>query len=419
MEEAIDDLVLCGPSVLRGNVRISCAKNAYLPIMAAVLLCEEPVILEELPPLRDLRTMERLLQNLGCRIDEHADGTLFDASRIENCEAEYNLVKTMRASICVLGPLLGRLRRARVSLPGGCAIGGRPINLHLENLAKMGVKFKVEGGYVEASAKKLTGTRLHLDFPSVGATQNILMAAVLADGVSVIENAALEPEIGDLADFLNSVGAKIEGIGSKTLRVTGVPKLSGGNWRAIGDRIEAGTYVMAALMTGGEVVVSGFAPRHLESVLHILRSMGARLEVGADFVRTLPSSLQACEVETAPYPGVPTDMQAQFIALATCAEGTSRIAENIFENRFMHVPELIRLGARIELEGHRALVHGGCPMAGAPVMCTDLRASAALVMAALVARGTTRIQRIYHLDRGYAGLEQKLASLGADIRRTA
>ena len=414
----MEKMIIQGPCTLNGTVQMSCAKNAYLPIMAGVLLCEEPVILKDVPPLRDLRTMERLLQNLGCLIDDHPEGTLFDASRIIHCEANYNLVKTMRASICVLGPLLGRLGKAKVSLPGGCAIGTRPIDIHLKNLEKLGAKLTIEHGYVKASAKNgLRGAHLILDFPSVGATENILMAATKAKGETIIENAALEPEVSDLANFLNTVGARIEGIGSKILKIQGVQKMGGGSYRAIGDRIEAGTFIMATLMTGGNVNVTGFVSHHLKFVLETLKSMNAHLEIGDDFVHVFPSQLAGSKVETAPWPGLPTDIQAQMIALATQAEGTSVIIENIFENRFMHVPELNRLGADISLSGKQAVINGKKALKGAPVMCTDLRASAALVMAALVSTGITEVQRIYHLDRGYSRFEQKLASLGADIRR--
>ena len=414
----MEKLIIKGPNKLEGMIQISCAKNAYLPIMAGILLCEEPVILKDLPPLKDLRTMERLLQNLGCRIDDHPEGTLFDASKVCHYEANYNLVKTMRASICVLGPLLGRLGKAKVSLPGGCAIGTRPIDIHLKNLEKLGAELKIEHGYVEASAKRgLRGEHLVLDFPSVGATENILMAATTAKGETIIENAALEPEVSDLANFLNTMGAHIEGIGGKVLKIQGVEKLGGGFYRAIGDRIEAGTYIIAALMTGGNVKINDFNPSHLKFVLEILKSMRANIEVGNNFVYVSPSQLIGTKVETAPWPGLPTDIQAQMIALATQSEGTSVIVENIFENRFMHVPELNRLGADISLLGKQAFVSGKKFLKGAPVMCTDLRASAALVVAGLASRGVTEVQRIYHLDRGYAHFEQKLASLGADIRR--
>ena len=414
----MEKLIIRGPAKLEGKVQVSCAKNAYLPIMAGVILCEEPVVLKDLPSLRDLRTMERLLQNLGCRIDYHPEGTLFDPSTISHCEANYNLVKTMRASICVLGPLLGRLGKAKVSLPGGCAIGTRPIDIHLKNLAKLGAELNIERGYVEASVKgNLRGVHLVLDFPSVGATENVLMAATKAEGETVIENAALEPEVGDLARFLNAMGAHIEGIGSKILKIQGSKKLGGGFYRAIGDRIEAGTFIMAALMTGGNVQVTGFDPGHLTFLLETLKSMGANIETGRDFVCVAPSRMRGIKVETAPWPGLPTDIQAQMIALATQSEGNSVIVESIFENRFMHVPELNRLGADISLFGKQAVVNGKKPLKGAPVMCTDLRASAALVMAGLASDGMTEVQRVYHLDRGYSHFEQKLASLGADIRR--
>ena len=414
----MEKLIIKGPSHLNGTVQMSCAKNAYLPIMAGILLCEEPVILKDMPSLRDLRTMERLLQNLGCQIDDHPEGILLDASKIHSCEADYNLVKTMRASICVLGPLLGRLGKAKVSLPGGCAIGARPIDIHLKNFEKLGVQLNIEHGYVEANAKEgLKGVHLVLDFPSVGATENILMAATRAEGETIIENAALEPEVSDLANFLNTMGAKIEGVGSKVLKIQGVSKLGGGIYRAIGDRIEAGTYIMAALMTGGDVKVTDFHPSHLTFVLETLKSMNANMEIGENFVHVKPSRLKGTRVETAPWPGLPTDIQAQMIVLATQAEGTSVVVENIFENRFMHVPELNRLGAKISLKGKQAVINGRRPLKGAPVMCTDLRASAALVMAGLISSGVTEVQRIYHLDRGYSHFEQKLASLGADIRR--
>ena len=413
----MDKLIVKGPVELKGKVTISCSKNAYLPIMAGVLLCEEPVILQDIPNLRDLRTMKQLLQNFGCRIDTHKKGILFDASQIVRYEADYHLVKTMRASICVLGPLLGRFKQAKVSLPGGCSIGARPIDLHLKNLEKLGAKIKIERGHVEATTEKLRGTHLILDFPSVGATENILMAAVLAEGETIIENAALEPEIGDLANFLNTMGADIKGIGTKTLRIIGGPCLKGGRYRAIGDRIEAGTYIMAALMTGGEVKITGFNPNHLKFVLETLKSMNAKLEIGKDFVSVYPSTLRNINIQTAPYPGFPTDLQAQMIALAIKAKGTAIITENIFENRFMHVPELNRLGADISLKGKQAVICGMQFLKGAPVMCTDLRASAALMMAALVSEGVTTVQRVYHLDRGYEYLEQKLSKLGVDVCR--
>jgi UDP-N-acetylglucosamine 1-carboxyvinyltransferase len=414
----MDKLVVTGPCKLDGEIKISKAKNAYLPILAGVLLTDEEIIFNEVPKLRDINTLHRLLGHLGVEVSEKGEGSFgYSCPKLKTHEAPYDLVKTMRASICVLGPLLGRFKKARVSLPGGCAIGTRPIDLHLKNLEKMGAEIVIEGGYVEAKTEGLKGAKLVLDFPSVGATENLLMAAALAEGETTIENAALEPEVSDLANFLVAMGAKIEGIGSNIIKVQGVKKLNGTNYTAIGDRIEAATYIISGLMTGGELKVSGFNPDHLDSVLEKLKRMGAEMEIGKDYVKVFPSKLVGRDIDTAPYPGFPTDVQAQILALATQAEGSSIITEHIFENRFMHVPELQRMGADITIKGNSAIVKGGKPLKGAPVMCTDLRASAALVLAGFCAEGNTEVQRVYHLDRGYEILDKKFQACGGTISR--
>lgn len=414
----MDKLVVTGPCKLDGEIKISKAKNAYLPILAGVLLTDEEITFNEVPKLRDINTLHRLLGHLGVEVSEKGEGSFsYNCPSLKTHEAPYDLVKTMRASICVLGPLLGRFKTARVSLPGGCAIGTRPIDLHLKNLEKMGAEIVIEGGYVEAKTEGLKGAKLVLDFPSVGATENLLMAAALAEGETTIENAALEPEVSDLANFLVSMGAKIEGIGSNILKIQGVKKLHGTNYTAIGDRIEAATYIISGLMTGGELKVSGFNPDHLDSVLEKLKRMGAEMEIGEDYVKVFPSKLVGRNIDTAPYPGFPTDVQAQILALATQAEGSSIITEHIFENRFMHVPELQRIGADITIKGNSAIVKGQKPLKGAPVMCTDLRASAALVLAGFCAEGNTEVQRVYHLDRGYEILDKKFKACGGTISR--
>ncbi len=411
----MDKIRIQGPCKLSGEVSISRAKNAYLPILAAILLTDKEVRLKNLPGLRDIKTMLKLLGNLGVEISYEGDETIFNASKLESYEATYDLVKTMRASIFVLGPLLGRLKKAKVSLPGGCAIGTRPIDIHLRNLEKMGVTIDLQSGYVWAETDQLVGTKLALKFPSVGATENLMMAAVYAKGTTVIENAAREPEIDDLANFLNSMGAKISGIGSSRITIEGVDELFETNYEAIGDRIEAATYVMAGLATNSEITVKNFNPSHIEFVLDKLKEMGAKLEVGDDFVKIFPSKLSSIQIETAPYPGFPTDAQAQMVTLCMMSEGTSIIKETIFENRFMHVPELTRLGAKISQSGNTAIIEGREKLVGAPVMCTDLRASAALVIAALCSEGETIIDRIYHLERGYENLSEKLQGIGAKI----
>ncbi len=413
----MDKLIIQGPSKLSGTVKISRAKNAYLPILTAALLSDKPIHFKNVPALRDIRTILQVLQNLGVKVTTQGNITTLDASNITSFEATYELVKTMRASILVLGPLLARFKKARVSLPGGCAIGARPIDIHLKNFEKMGAKIDLQAGYVDASTTGLKGAKLVLSFPSVGATENLMMGAALAEGETTIENAALEPEIDDLANCLNAMGAKITGIGTSIIKINGVKSFKEVEYEAIGDRIEASTYVIAGLMTQSSIRVEGIIPAHMDSVLVALQDMGAKFETGPNWIKVIPGPLKAFRLETAPFPGLPTDVQAQMVALATVAQGTSIISENIFENRFMHVPELQRLGAKIALKGNAAIIEGPSALKGAPVMCTDLRASAALVLAALVAEGKTDVLRVYHLDRGYEKLADKLQALGAKIER--
>jgi UDP-N-acetylglucosamine 1-carboxyvinyltransferase len=385
--------------------------------LAAVLLSDKPIHLKNIPDLQDIKTMIKLLSNLGVQVSKNGDTTTFDASTLNSHEATYDLVKTMRASIFVLGPLLARLGKAKVSLPGGCAIGTRPIDLHLTNLEKLGCEINLHAGYVEANVKKMIPTNLTLAFPSVGATENLIMASVFTEGVTTIDNSALEPEIDDLAHFLNAMGAKISGIGTQKIIIEGVKSFKEVTYEAIGDRIEAATYLMAALATGSNITIEGVKSRHLEFVIDVLKKMGAKIETTEDSISVFKSELSGCQVDTAPFPGFPTDAQAQLIALCTQVKGISVITENIFENRFMHVPELIRLGADITLKGKLAIIEGGAPLSAAPIMCTDLRASAALIIAALATNGDTELQRVYHLDRGYEKLEEKFSMLGAKIKR--
>lgn len=414
----MDKLIVKGPNTLSGSVSISRAKNAYLPILAAVLLSDKPIHLKNIPELQDIKTMIKLLTMLGVDVSKNGNITTFNAKNLKSHEATYELVKTMRASIFVLGPLLARLHKAKVSLPGGCAIGTRPIDIHLVNLEKMGAKIELNSGYVEALCDSLKPVHLTLSFPSVGATENLMMAAVFTKGETIIENAALEPEIDDLAHFLNSMGAKVSGIGTSKIHVVGVESLNETTYEAIGDRIEASTYLMAALACNSEVTITDIKPVHLDFVIEVLRKMGATIETTENSIKVLKhQGLKGCTVDTAPFPGFPTDAQAQLIALCTLVNGPSIITEHIFENRFMHVPELVRLGADITLKGKSAIINGGKKLTSAPVMCTDLRASAALVIAALAAHGDTEVQRVYHLDRGYEKLEDKLRALGAKIER--
>ncbi|NUN98442.1 MAG: UDP-N-acetylglucosamine 1-carboxyvinyltransferase [Candidatus Omnitrophica bacterium] len=410
---------------LHGEVQISGSKNAALPIMAAALLCDEPVVLGNVPDLADIHGMERLLCSMGgvTHYDSAAKRLSIDPSRVRWIEAPYDLVRKMRASFFVLGPLVGRHRHARVSMPGGCAIGARPVNIHLKALESLGVRIEVEHGYVVADGSKLRGGPVNLDFPSVGATENALCAAVLAPGETVIENAAREPEVTDLADFLVAGGGKIEGQGTSTIHVQGVDRLSVKSYPIIPDRIEAGTYLAAAALAGGEVRVRGCRQKDLTAFLADLRQTGTELEVESqgsldDIVVRRSGPIQPIsEVVTLPFPGFPTDLQAQMMAVLCLAEGASIVRETIFENRFMHVSELNRMGADITINGNTAIVRGVKTLSGSPVMASDLRASAALVISGLVARGTTDILRVYHLDRGYEHIETKLAGLGAKVKR--
>ncbi len=418
----MDKLLVSGPIHLKGSVVVSCAKNATLPILAASLLFNQEIHLKDVPKLNDVHTILKLLQSMGVTSSEKGDILSLNASKVSNLVADYALVKTMRASVLVLGPLLARFGQAKVSLPGGCAIGARPVDIHLTNLEKMGAKIEIDKGYILASCERLKGASLTLSFPSVGATENLMMAAVFAEGATIIENAAREPEITDLAQFLRSMGVTIRGEGTSRIEIEGVERKHQfkqvAAYRPIGDRIEAATYIIAALMTQSEVEVKGFAPWTLESVLETLEKMGARFTRGTDGVVVHPASkMKGVVIETAPFPGFPTDVQAQMMALMCVCDGQSIITEQIFENRFMHVPELIRMGCKITLKGNAALIEGTPSLSAAPVMCTDLRASAALVLAALKAEGVSDIQRIYHLDRGYENLELKLQKLGAKIER--
>jgi UDP-N-acetylglucosamine 1-carboxyvinyltransferase len=418
----MDKLILEGPCSLNGSVKVSSAKNATLPILAATLLFPFEVSFESVPELMDVRTITKILESMGVKVEKKGQSTSYDASHILNQHADYSLVKTMRASVLVLGPLLSRFGKASVSLPGGCAIGARPVDIHLMGMEKLGAKISIENGYILASAEKLIGTTITLPFPSVGATENIMMAAVFAEGLTILENAAMEPEIDDLADFLIFNGVKIEGAGTSRILIHGTaahqltPQKK--DYKIIGDRIEAATYIIAGIMARGEVKVEGFNPKHLNFVLDTLKKMGANLEVGENFVKVLTSKrLKGLSIETSPYPGFPTDVQAQMMALMSVVEGNSIISETIFENRFMHVPEMIRMGAKIDLKGNSALIEGVDHLSGAPVMCTDLRASAALILCGIIAKGTTEIQRVYHLDRGYEKIDEKLSQLGAKISR--
>jgi UDP-N-acetylglucosamine 1-carboxyvinyltransferase len=419
---AMDKLLIRGGRRLHGELTVSGAKNAALPELCAALLCAEPVELHNVPNLQDVRTTLKLLGNMGLRHEAALDDgrVWLDAGAVDRPEAPYELVKTMRASILVLGPLLARFGQARVSLPGGCAIGSRPVDQHIKGLQAMGAEIAVEHGYIVAKASRLKGARITTDMVTVTGTENLLMAATLAEGETVLENAAQEPEIPDLAELLIAMGARIEGHGSSRIRIQGVERLHAPArpHRIVPDRIECGTFLCAVAATGGEVLLKHARAGHLDAVIEKLREAGARIEAGDDWIRIAADGRpRAVGFRTSEYPAFPTDMQAQFMALDCIAEGTSRITETIFENRFMHVNELLRLGARIEVDGHTALVTGVPRLSGATVMATDLRASASLVIAGLVAEGETVVDRIYHLDRGYDRMEAKLRAVGADIER--
>ncbi len=418
----MDKFVIRGGNPLVGTVRVSGAKNAALPAMAAAILTEHPVILEGIPDVRDIQTERKLLESMGAEVElgygRASHRTSICCHKLSSPEAKYELVKTMRASTLVLGPLVARMGIARVSLPGGCAIGARPIDLHIKGLEKMGALITQEHGYIEAKADRLQGAHIVFEKITVTGTEDLLMAATLAEGETVMENCAREPEVADLAELLNKMGARIEGAGTSTIRVKGVEKLRGAKHRIIPDRIEAGTFVVAGAITGGDLIVAGCEPKHMGALLAKLQECGVKVRTSEDSVRVQSDgSLTAADVVTEEHPGFPTDMQAQYMALTTQAEGSSVITENIFENRFMHAQELVRMGANIKIEGRRAIVRGKTSLSAAAVLASDLRASASLVLAALVADGETIIDRVYHIDRGYERIEEKLRGVGAQMKR--
>jgi len=416
----MDKLIVTGGGPLKGGIRISGAKNATLPLIIASLLTEKPLTISNVPHLYDITTTMELLGQLGVKLQVDEKLTVeADASEINSVVAPYELVRTMRASILVLGPLIARFGKAEVSLPGGCAIGSRPVNLHIKGLESLGASVTIDRGYIKAEAGLLKGARIFMDLVSVTGTENLMMAATLAEGTSVIENAAREPEVVDLADCLNAMGAKISGAGGDKIIIEGVEKLHGTSHRVIPDRIEAGTFLVAAAISGGEIKIREVIPKHIESVLDKLREAGADIETGENWIHLKMSErrLKSVNVRTAPYPAFPTDMQAQFVLLNSIADGTATVVETVFENRFMHVHELKRMGANIELDGNTAVIQGVEQLHAAPMMATDLRASACLVLAGLVAEGDTLIDRIYHIDRGYDCIEEKLSQIGASIKR--
>jgi UDP-N-acetylglucosamine 1-carboxyvinyltransferase len=415
----LEKFIIKNNGPLLGRVKVNGAKNAVLPIMAATLLTNEICYLENVPDLRDVKVMKEVITHFGGEfIDISKNEKSIRVRKISTSEAPYELVQKMRASFFVMGPLLAKTGVARVSLPGGCAIGARPVDLHLKGFAALGAEVSQGQGYIEAKADELIGSTIYLDFPSVGATENIMMAAVLAKGETVIENAAEEPEIIDLSNFLNKMGANVRGAGTDTIRIEGVESLKGTRHEIIPDRIETGTYMVAAAITKGDVVIENIVPAHIKPVIAKLKETGAELEIGEDVIRVNASNIsESVDLTTLPYPGFPTDMQAQFMALMTVLNGTSVINETVFENRFMHIPELSRLGANIRIEGHSAIVRGVSELEGSEVVATDLRAGAALVLAGLVAKGETHVNSIYHIDRGYSNLESNLRKLGADIKR--
>ncbi|HOT74592.1 MAG TPA: UDP-N-acetylglucosamine 1-carboxyvinyltransferase [Candidatus Wallbacteria bacterium] len=416
----MDKFVIKGGKKLSGSVDINGAKNSTLPILAGAILSGDNVMIKNIPDLKDVRTMMDVLRSIGLRLTEDFESRELHIKPSEklNIETPYELIKQMRASFFVLGPLLARMGKARVALPGGCAIGTRPVDIHLKGLEKLGAKIILGHGYVEASASKLVGDNVYLDFPSVGATENIMMAATLAEGKTLIENAAKEPEIDDLAAFLNTLGAKIKGAGTDVIEITGVKSLGGGTHSIIPDRIEAGTFMVAAAMTGSNIKINNVRLDHLEAVIAKLQDAGVSFyKTGTTIEVAAPERLKPVNIKSFPYPGFPTDMQPQFMAAMTLAKGTSCIQETIFENRFMHVAELKRMGANVQIKDRSVIVEGVKHLSGAPVMASDLRAGAALVLAALAASGKSEILRVYHIDRGYESFEKKLAGLGADISR--
>ena len=417
----MDKLKITGNGPLNGEITVSGAKNAALPLMCAALLTKDTLRLTNVPMLRDVKTTQKLLQGMGARVlTDNVHEFEINCGSLNNTCAPYELVKTMRASILVLGPTLAHFGEAQVSLPGGCAIGSRPVDQHLKGLEAMGAEIVIEHGYVKARAKRLKGARIVMDMVTVTGTENLLMAAVLADGITVLENAAMEPEVTDLADCLVKMGARIQGISTPTLTIEGVERLSGTTHAVVPDRIEAGTFLCAVAMAGGKVVLRRAAPKTMQAVLDKLSEAGAIIEAGDDWIAIdMQQRPRAVDIRTLPYPAFPTDMQAQFMAMNAIAEGSGKVVETIFENRFMHVPELNRMGANISAEGNTAIVKGVAKLSGATVMATDLRASASLVIAGLVADGDTIVERIYHLDRGYENIEQKLGGVGAKIERIA
>jgi len=414
-----EKLIITGGNRLEGRVKTDGAKNSTLSIMAAALLTKEGCILKNVPPLTDVHIMVEVIKKLGVKVEWREENTLYiNSDDFNYYEAPYELVKMMRASFLVMGPLLARLKKAKISLPGGCAIGARPVDYHIKGFEAMGAQIGVEKGYIEAEAKQLRGSDIYLDFPSLGATENIMMAASLAEGMTTIENAAKDPEIVELGNFLTKMGAKIKDLGTDIIKIEGVKRLRGLDYTIIPDRIEAGTYMIAAAITGGDVLVENVESLLLKSLTTKLEGSGVKVKFARDSVRVLgPDRVKSVDIKTLPFPGFPTDMQAQFMALMTIAEGTSVITETVFENRFAHAGDLRRMGANIKVEGHSAIVKGVEKLSAAPVMASDLRGGAALILAGLVADGTTELSRIYHLDRGYVKLEEKLTSLGADIRR--
>ena len=414
----MDKILVEGGHHLEGDVVISGAKNAALPILVSALLTDGWNEFKNVPALKDIESTVQLLQHLGASVERHDDTVRINAAGLNNPEAPYELVRKMRASILVLGPLVARLKRARVSLPGGCAIGARPINLHLKGLSLMGAAIELEHGYVEVKADRLIGADIYFDIPSVTGTENLMMAAALAEGVTTLRNSAREPEIVALAEVLNRMGAKIEGAGTSVIRIQGTDHLEPTHFTIIPDRIEAGTFMVAAALTGGKITICNCEPAHLEACIHKLKLTGANIKIDGKRIKvTGGDQINSVDVKTQPYPGFPTDMQAQFMVLMTVAKGLSVIAETIFENRFIHVSELHRMGADIQCTGNTAVVRGRPQLSAAPVMATDLRASASLILAGLVAKGVTEVNRVYHLDRGYQAIEEKFAHIGAAIRR--
>ncbi len=418
----MEKFIINKSAALRGKVKISGAKNSVLPILAATLLAEEPCIIKDVPPLSDVFVMEKLLNDFGAKTHWNENDLTMSVQpgKIENHEASYDLVSKMRASFLLMGPLLAKFGNVKIPLPGGCAIGARPVDLHLKGFTALGAEVSLEHGYVTARTNQLKGANIYLDFPSVGATENIIMAAVLAKGQTIIENCAVEPEIVDFANFLNSIGADVRGVGTDTIKINGVEKLSGGEHTVIPDRIEAGTFMVAAAITRGDITVENVVIDHLKPMIAKLKEINVEVEENENGVRVFyncEAKPKAVDLKTLPYPGFPTDMQAQFMSLLTVCEGTSVVTETVFENRFMHVGELKRMGAEIKIESRSAIIKGVDKLMGTQVRATDLRAGAAVMLTALAAEGTTEINDIYHIDRGYYGLDKKLRSLGADINR--